>query len=104
MELIRKDGHPVEQRASNAAISVRGLTVSYGESPVVFSVDADLPQGQMTAIVGPNGAGKSTFLKAVLGVVPRLSGQVSVVAWPYSAFCVSVARRGGTVGSVTTTK
>jgi manganese/zinc/iron transport system ATP- binding protein len=32
--------------------------------------------------VGPNGAGKSTFLKAVLGLIPRLSGEVSVFGRP----------------------
>ncbi|MEM6466319.1 MAG: metal ABC transporter ATP-binding protein, partial [Pseudomonadota bacterium] len=33
--------------------------------------------GRMTAIVGPNGAGKSTTLKAAMGLVPKLSGEVS---------------------------
>ena len=60
----------------NAALSVRGLSVSYGEKPVVTSVEATFPRGQMAAIVGPNGAGKSTFLKSALGVVPSLSGDV----------------------------
>lgn len=61
----------------DAPLAVRGLTVSYGDRPVVFSVDATVPKGSMTAIVGPNGAGKSTLLKAVLGVVTPLSGQIS---------------------------
>ena len=61
---------------ADLAIDVRELTVSYGERPVVFSVDAEFPRGSMTAIVGPNGAGKSTLLKAMLGIVPPLSGQV----------------------------
>ena len=57
---------------------MRGLTVSYGEKPAVFDIDASVPEGSMTAIIGPNGAGKSTLLKAVLGIVPRLSGEVSL--------------------------
>jgi manganese/zinc/iron transport system ATP- binding protein len=36
----------------------------------------------MTAIIGPNGAGKSTMLKACLGIVPRLSGEVDVFGQP----------------------
>jgi len=36
----------------------------------------------MTAIIGPNGAGKSTLLKAALGVIPRLSGEVSIFGTP----------------------
>ncbi len=58
-------------------LAVRGLTVSYGEKPALFSLDATFPVGAMSAIVGPNGAGKSTFLKAVLGLIPRVSGDVS---------------------------
>ena len=64
--------------ATQAALAVRGLTVSYGEKPAIFDVDATVPEGSMTAIVGPNGAGKSTLLKAALGIVPRLSGTVTV--------------------------
>ena len=67
---------------TEAALAVRGLTVSYGEKPAVFSVDATFRAGAMTAIVGPNGAGKSTLLKAALGIVPRLSGEVSVFGQP----------------------
>lgn len=67
---------------ADSPLAVRGLTVAYGASPVVFSVDATLVPGQMTAIIGPNGAGKSTFLKAALGIVPRLAGTVSVFGEP----------------------
>jgi manganese/zinc/iron transport system ATP- binding protein len=66
----------------DAALSVRGLTVSYAEKPAVFSVDASFAAGAMTAIIGPNGAGKSTLLKACLGIVPRLSGEVDVFGQP----------------------
>jgi len=62
----------------DAALGLRGLTVSYGEKPAIFSVDASFPANKMSAIVGPNGAGKSTLLKAALGVIPRLSGEVHV--------------------------
>lgn len=66
-------------------LSIRGLTVSYADKPAVFSVDADFPAGQMTAIVGPNGAGKSTMLKAALGVIGRVSGEISVFGTPLEA-------------------
>ncbi|WP_224814701.1 metal ABC transporter ATP-binding protein [Hasllibacter sp. MH4015] len=62
----------------SSPLAVRGLTVTYGEKPALFSLDAAFPAGQMSAIVGPNGAGKSTFLKAALGLIPRVSGEVSV--------------------------
>ncbi|WP_417602089.1 metal ABC transporter ATP-binding protein [Pararhodobacter oceanensis] len=67
---------------ATAPLAVRGLTVSYGEKPAVFSVDASFPAESMSAIIGPNGAGKSTLLKAALGVIPRLSGEVYVFGEP----------------------
>ncbi|WP_417770565.1 metal ABC transporter ATP-binding protein [Stappia sp.] len=73
-----------EARATvdRAALALREITVSYGESPAVFSVDATFPRDSLVAIVGPNGAGKSTLLKAALGIVPRLSGTVTVFGTP----------------------
>ena len=84
VELASEKGRSVRQApvATEAALAVRGLTVSYGEKPAVFSVDATFPAKAMTAIVGPNGAGKSTLLKAALGVIPRLSGEVTVFGQP----------------------
>lgn len=55
-------------------LAVRGMTVFYDQKPAIFSVDASVRPGTMTAIVGPNGAGKSTLLKAALGLVTPLSG------------------------------
>mgnify|MGYP001815079929 FL=1 len=57
-------------------LEIKGLTVSYGQKPAVFSVDMSVPRGAMTAIVGPNGAGKSTLLKAALGIIKPLAGQI----------------------------
>lgn len=76
---------PEAEAGKAPALRVRGMTVSYGEKPAIFSVDADFQQGAMTAIVGPNGAGKSTLLKAALGVVPRLTGEVSLFGEPLDA-------------------
>lgn len=76
---------------SDSALLVKGLTVSYGTKPAVFSVDAAVPRAAMTAIIGPNGAGKSTFLKAVLGIVPRISGTVSVSGQPLETMRRSIA-------------
>ena len=71
-----------ESDLAASPLAIRGLTVSYNENPVVFSVDMTVRAGAMTAIVGPNGAGKSTLLKAALGIVKPLSGQVTVFGKP----------------------
>ncbi|MEO1293070.1 MAG: metal ABC transporter ATP-binding protein [Pseudomonadota bacterium] len=83
LTLATKDGETVSAAAPvDAALAVSGLTVAYGERAVVFSLDTVFPTGCMAAIVGPNGAGKSSFLKAVLGIVPKLSGTVSAFGAP----------------------
>ncbi|MEM9716109.1 MAG: metal ABC transporter ATP-binding protein [Pseudomonadota bacterium] len=76
--LAASDGVALPDSGAPSALSIRGLTVSYGDTPAVFSVDADFPQAKMSAIIGPNGAGKSTLLKASMGILPRLSGEVSL--------------------------
>jgi len=84
IRLAAADGGPVEVAPPppNAPLVVRGLTVSYGEKPALFSVDATVAAGALTAVIGPNGAGKSTFLKAALGIAPRVSGTVTAFGRP----------------------
>ncbi len=75
----------VEHSIGDSPLAIRGLTVSYGQKPAVFSVDMTVQPGAMTAIIGPNGAGKSTLLKAALGIVSPLSGRVTVFGEPLEA-------------------
>jgi manganese/zinc/iron transport system ATP- binding protein len=67
-----------------AAIEVHDLTVAYREKPVLWDVDLTVPAGVLMAVVGPNGAGKTTLIKAVLGLVRPVSGEVLVGGRPYS--------------------
>lgn len=58
------------------AIEVEDMTVAYDRTPVLWDIDVKIPTGSLTAIVGPNGAGKSTLLKAMLNLLPTISGSV----------------------------
>ena len=82
IELATSDGTRMNDLGADAALAVRGMTVSYGQKPAVFSVDMTVPVGSMTAIIGPNGAGKSTLLKAALGVIKPLAGSATVFGQP----------------------
>ncbi len=79
LHIANTDGGP---GVTDSPFAIRGLTVSYDQKPAVFSLDATFEAGKMTAIVGPNGAGKSTMLKAALGIVKPLSGQITVFGQP----------------------
>jgi manganese/zinc/iron transport system ATP- binding protein len=78
----RREPSPENDPATPLAI--RGMTVAYGGKPVVYDVDFVPPAGRMAAIIGPNGAGKSSLLKAALGIVPSVSGRVSIFGKPLS--------------------
>jgi branched-chain amino acid transport system ATP-binding protein len=57
------------------ALSVRGLSVSYGGVRAVSDADLDVQAGQLVALIGPNGAGKTTLIDAISGFV-RYQGVV----------------------------
>jgi len=60
------------------ALEVEDLTVAYADQPVLWDVDLQVPAGVRMAIVGPNGAGKSTLIKAAMGLVQPVAGEVRV--------------------------
>jgi branched-chain amino acid transport system ATP-binding protein len=57
-------------------LEVRRLSAGYGRAQVLFDIDLDANRGEVVALLGRNGAGKSTTLKAIMGLVPPLSGEV----------------------------
>ena len=59
-------------------LEIDELTVDLNGIRVLDRVSLALEKGEVAAVVGPNGAGKTTLLKAVLGLVPVVSGTVSV--------------------------
>src|SRR5690606_8558461 len=62
---------------------VTDLTAVYHEQPVLWDIDLTVPAGVLMAIVGPNAAGKTTLIKAILGLIPPVAGQVLVQGQPY---------------------
>jgi len=55
-----------------------GITAGYGDLIAVRDLSLSLEEGSLFGLVGPNGAGKSTLLKAITGVVPLRSGDVTL--------------------------
>lgn len=62
-----------------AVLAVERLTVYRETYAAVQDVSFSLAPGTDTAIVGPNGAGKSTLVQAILGILPRQSGEVFIL-------------------------
>ena len=53
------------------------ISKSFGEIPVLFSVDFDVLPGEVHAIIGENGAGKSTLIKILSGFEQPTSGAIT---------------------------
>lgn len=64
------------------ACSVTNLTAGYRRKPVLHEVSFEVPAGVVLGIVGPNGAGKSTLLKAMLGLLPGVTGDTRFLGEP----------------------
>lgn len=66
-------------------IEIKQLTVAYDKTAVLKDIQFSVPKGSLTAIIGPNGAGKSTLIKAILGLIPKVSGDIKIYGKPYRA-------------------
>ncbi|MCA0755555.1 metal ABC transporter ATP-binding protein [Paenibacillus sp. N4] len=64
-------------------LSVKGLSVAYQKKPVLRNVSFNVTEGELIGVIGPNGAGKSTLMKAALGLIPSIAGEVLVYGKPY---------------------
>jgi branched-chain amino acid transport system ATP-binding protein len=58
-------------------LEVRDLSAGYGRARVLFDVALHAAKGEVVALLGRNGAGKSTTLKAIMGLLPARTGEVS---------------------------
>jgi putative ABC transport system ATP-binding protein len=74
-------------------IEVSGLGYAAGGVEMLKSVDAGMPDGEITAVVGPSGAGKSTLLRAINRLIEPSSGEVYLDGEPTSALDPSELRR-----------
>jgi ABC-type Mn2+/Zn2+ transport system ATPase subunit len=68
----------VEADVRHSLLVVDGLDVVRGGRLVVENVSLLAAPGDLIAVVGPNGAGKSSLFAALLRLVPKAAGRVSV--------------------------
>ncbi len=61
---------------SSPLLKVSHLSARLGAAQLLFDIDFEANAGEVLVLVGRNGAGKSTTLKAIMGLVPNVSGRV----------------------------
>ncbi len=57
-------------------LTIENLAGGYGEVNILNGIDLTLAAGEILTVAGTNGAGKSTLAKAVVGLLPRVTGRV----------------------------
>jgi phospholipid/cholesterol/gamma-HCH transport system ATP-binding protein len=57
-------------------ITVRGLTMAYGERVVMRDMDFSVHRGDVFVIMGGSGSGKSTLLRHLLGLLEPAGGEI----------------------------
>ena len=74
-------------------IRVLGLRYAVASTEILKGVDAEVPDGRITAVVGPSGAGKSTFLRAVNRLIEPTAGEIYLDGEPTGGMDLLKLRR-----------
>ena len=77
------------------ALSLRGVTRSYGEVRALDGLDLEIRSGEIVALLGPNGAGKSTAMEMMVGLATPEQGSVRVLGTD-----PTTATRTGLIGTM----
>lgn len=59
-------------------IEVKNLSFAYADNVILDSISLTINKGDYLAIIGPNGGGKTTFVKLLLGLKEKSSGEITI--------------------------
>jgi ABC-type Mn2+/Zn2+ transport system ATPase subunit len=74
---IRSARGRVSKDDSLPLVSLQSVSLGYDSEPVLQNVDLTIYPGDLIGLAGPNGSGKTTLFRAILGLLPILSGALS---------------------------
>lgn len=57
-------------------LEMKNVTTVYGNLKMLIDVSIGIEKGKCTSLLGSNGAGKSTLIKAILGLVKVINGNI----------------------------
>lgn len=82
---------------SPPTIQVESLGVRFGAKQVLDSVDFDVFEGEILAVMGASGGGKTTLLRCIGGLIKPTAGSVSVMGIDVAAQPEDARKRLGIV-------
>ncbi|WP_417582830.1 ABC transporter ATP-binding protein [Pelagibacterium sp.] len=65
-----------------SAITLKDLSISYGETAITHDISLDIMEGESFALVGESGSGKTTVLRAIAGLAPQWTGEIALLGEP----------------------
>lgn len=81
-------------RADIPLLEVKNLSVRYGAIRALQDVSLTVNAGEIVCVIGANGAGKSTLMNAVMGLVKKESGTVTLDGKPLALRSHMVVSQG----------
>jgi ABC-2 type transport system ATP-binding protein len=63
-------------------IETENLTKLYDNNKGCRDITLSIDRGEIFALLGPNGAGKSTFIKTLVGLIFKTSGNAIILGKP----------------------
>ena len=79
------------------AVSVEGLSYSYGNLRAVDNISFNIEKGQIFSFLGPNGAGKTTTINLLITLVPIQKGKVTIAGFDVANDKTNVRKSIGVV-------
>jgi ABC-2 type transport system ATP-binding protein len=81
--------------ATEFAISVHGLTKSFGTREVVHDFSIDVPYGAIYGFLGPNGTGKTTTIRMLCGLLTPDGGEGKCLGYDIRTQSAKIKRQTG---------
>jgi phospholipid/cholesterol/gamma-HCH transport system ATP-binding protein len=70
---------------AEAHITVRDLTLGYGDRVVLHDLNFDVARGKVFVLMGGSGCGKSTVLRALIGLLEPVKGTIRYGSFDFTA-------------------